>query len=155
MIVYHKISYGQFSQTSLRIRTRLLLSNNCTNTLPKPKTTISHTILELVARTHSQRFCKPSQFFFNSNIDTPISVLLNRISTRSSSIHWGHRGRVFDRFALIFGSIVMTNNWLELSMNSLLLKRGVWSTIASDGLLRLKQREDSKTVWDIVAMECR
>ena len=38
------ISRGQFSQTSLRNRTLLLLSNSCTNTLPKPKTTISHTI---------------------------------------------------------------------------------------------------------------
>jgi len=32
------------SQTSLRNRTLLVLSNNCTDALPKPKTTIGHTI---------------------------------------------------------------------------------------------------------------
>jgi len=86
---------------------------------------------EKVTKAHSQRFCEPSQVFINSNIRTLISVLLNSISTASSSIHWGHWGRAFDRSPFIFGSIVMTrNHWLELSVNSLLLKRGVWSTIA-------------------------
>ena len=97
---------------------------------------------------------------FNSN---PISVLLNSISTGSSSIHWGHWGRVFDRSHLISGSIVMTkfrNDWLELSMNSLLLKRGVWSTIALWWLAKIETARGFKyilweIVWDIVAMECR
>jgi len=85
---------------------------------------------EKVTRTHSQRFRKPSQVFFHSNIGTLISVLLNSIST-VSSIHWGHWGRVLDRSPFIFGSIVMTrNHWLELSVNSLLLKRGVWMVCA-------------------------
>ena len=48
-----KITYGQFSQTGLRNRTLLLLSDKYTNT-PKPKTTISHTNRENVAGlTHS------------------------------------------------------------------------------------------------------
>jgi len=38
------ISQGQFSKTSLRNRTLLLLSNSSTDTLPKPKTTINHMI---------------------------------------------------------------------------------------------------------------
>ena len=116
-----------------------------------------------MARTHSQRFCKPSQVFFNSNIGTPISVLLNSISTGSSSTHWGNRGRVFDRSHLIFVSIVMTkfrNDGLELSMNSLLLKRGVWSTIALWWLAKIETTRGFnyilwEIVWDIVAVECR
>jgi len=118
---------------------------------------------ELVAMTHSQRFCKPSQVFFNSNIDTPISVRLNRISTGSSSIHWGPWGRVFDRSAFIFGSIVMIkfrNDWLEFAVNSLLLKHGVWSTIALWWLANIDTARGFnyilwEIVWDIVAVECR
>jgi len=47
------------------------------------------------------------------------------------------------------------NDRLELSMNSLLLKREIGRRLRFDGLLRLKQREDSKIIWNIVAMECR
>ena len=141
MIVYHKISHGQLVKLALEtghffycLIIALTLSQNSRRRLAIRSNT------ENVARTPSQRFCKRSEVFFNSNIGTSIAVLLNSIST-ASSIHWGYWGRVFDRSHLILGSIVMTefrNDWLEFSMNLLLFKRGVWSTIALQWLAKIE-----------------
>ena len=161
MIVYHEVSSVKLALETGHFFYCLIVALTLSQNLRQRSAIRSNR--EKVARTHSQRFCKRSEVFFNSNIGTPISVLLNSISTGSSSIHWGHWGRVFDRSHLIFGSIVMTkfrNDWLKLLMNSLLLKRWVWSTIALWWLGKIETARGFnyilwEIVWDIVAMECR
>ena len=136
MIVYHKISYGQLVKLALETRHffyRLIIALTLSQNLRRRLAIRSNT--ENVARTHSQRFCKRSEVFFDSNVGTSIAVLSNSISTASSCIHWGYRSH------LILGSVVMTefrNEWLEFSMNLLLFKRGVWSTIALQWLAKIE-----------------
>jgi len=151
MIVYHKISYGQLVKLALETRHffyRLIIALTLSQNLRRRLAIRSNR--EKVARTHSQRFCKRSEVFLNSNIGTSIAVLLNSISTASSSIHWGYWGRVFDRSHLKLGSIIMTkfrNDWLELSMNLLFLKRGVWSTIALWWLAKIETPHEHCWAW--------